>query len=197
MKAFIRLSSLVLMAGVLLSFCGCNKAKADEGISRRRKDTAETEDKDDEEEEEFDTFLEEIESGKAVGSGKNYSIYDEDFNKHIIEARWWDYDNTMEKPGVYSKGTETLAFSVEVDESLKDTEIYYAFFYSKDDDFDKSDFRNTTYEAYITPTDYDHGKYYFDVEYYSSDLKEGYYVVVMASDHSFKKPYAVAYAELK
>ena len=41
------------------------------------------------------------------------------------------------------------------------------------------------------------GKYYFDVEYYSSDLKEGYYVVVMASDHSFKKPYAVAYAELK
>ena len=140
--------------------------------------------------------LERIERKDKVDSGKKYTIYDEDFNDYIIEARWWDYDDTMSKPGVYTTDTETLAFSIEVNEDAEE-EIYYAYFYSKDKEFDSSELSKPICEEVIAPTLYmSDDRIFYDVEC-SKSLKKGYYVVIIASDEKFSKPYIVAYAEIK
>ena len=67
-------------------------------------------------------ILQRIEKKDAVKEGKKYTIYDEDFNDYIEEAKWWDYDDTMDKPGVYSTDTETIALSIQVNNDA-DAEI--------------------------------------------------------------------------
>ena len=141
------------------------------------------------------TIIEKIERKDEVDSGKKYAIYDEDFNDYIEEARWWDYDNTMDKPGVYSLDTERIAFSIEVNEDAED-EIYYAFYYSKDKEFDKDDLSKPIYSDNIIPTEYQDGRIFYDIDC-SKKIQKGYYVVVVASDDTLKKPYVVAYAEIK
>ena len=141
------------------------------------------------------TIIEKIERKDEVDSGKKYAIYDEDFNDYIEEARWWDYDNTMDKPGVYSLDTERIAFSIEVNEDAED-EIYYAFYYSKDKEFDKDDLSKPIYSDNIVPTEYQDGRIFYDIDC-SKKIQKGYYVVVVASDDTLKKPYVVAYAEIK
>jgi hypothetical protein len=104
----------------------------------------------------------------------------------------------MDKPGVYSaKGTKVLAFSIEVDKAAKGNEVYYAFYYSEDKEFDKSDLKEPIYEAITTPTKYDNGVYFYDIEYEAKKMQKGYYVVVMAADEKCKEPYAIAYAQVK
>ena len=127
-------------------------------------------------------ILQRIEKKDAVKEGKKYTIYDEDFNDYIEEARWWDYEDYMDKPGVYSTDAETLAFSIEVNDDA-DEEIYYAYYYSKDKEFDKDELSKPIFSDDIVPVEYYNGK--------------GYYVVIVASDDSLKKPYAVAYCEVK
>lgn len=142
------------------------------------------------------TLLERIEKKDKVDSGKKYTIYSEDFNDYIIEARWWDYDDTMVKPGVYTTDTETLAFSIEVNDDV-DEDVYFAYYYSKDKEFDSKDLSKPIFDDYIGPKLYESDdKVFYDIEC-SKSLKKGYYVVIVASDDSFKKPYVVAYAEIK
>ena len=146
------------------------------------------------------TIIDRIEKLEVVDNDKKqgYTCYNEDFNDYIEEARWWDYDSTMDKPGVYSaKGTKVLAFSIEVDKAAKGNEVYYAFYYSDDKEFDKSDLKEPIYEAITTPTKYDNGVYFYDIEYEAKKMQKGYYVVVMAADEKCKEPYAIAYAQVK
>ena len=146
------------------------------------------------------TIIDRIEKLEVVDNDKKqgYTCYNEDFNDYIEEARWWDYDSTMDKPGVYSaKGTKVLAFSIEVDKAAKGNEVYYAFYYSDDKEFDKSDLKEPIYEAITTPTKYDNGVYFYDIEYEAKKMQKGYYVVVMAADENCKTPYAIAYAQVK
>ena len=140
-------------------------------------------------------ILQRIEKKDAVEEGKKYTIYDEDFNDYIEEAKWWDYGDYMDKPGVYSTDAETLAFSIEVNEDAED-EIYYAFYYSKDKEFDKDDLSKPIYSDNIVPTEYQDGRIFYDIDC-SKKIQKGYYVVVVASDDTLKKPYVVAYAEIK
>ncbi|WP_034452924.1 zinc ribbon domain-containing protein [Butyrivibrio sp. AE2032] len=140
------------------------------------------------------TIIERIERKDAVETGKKYTIYDEDFNDYVVTAKWWDYDDTMDKPGTYSVDTETIAFSIEVNEDAED-EIYYAYYYSKDKEFDKDDLSKPIYSDSITPVEYSDGRAFYDVD--CSKVKKGYYVVVVASDDSLKYPYVLAYAEVK
>ena len=140
-------------------------------------------------------ILQHIEKKDAVKEGKKYTIYDEDFNDYIEEAKWWDYDDTMDKPGVYSTDTETLAFSIQVNEDA-DEEIYYAYYYSKDKEFDKDELSKPVYSDDIVPVEYYNGNIYYNIDN-SKSIKKGYYVVIVASDESLKKPYAVAYCEVK
>lgn len=140
-------------------------------------------------------ILQRIEKKDAVKEGKKYTIYDEDFNDYIEEAKWWDYDDTMDKPGVYSTDTETLAFSIQVNEDA-DEEIYYAYYYSKDKEFDKDELSKPVYSDDIVPVEYYNGNIYYNIDN-SKSIKKGYYVVIVASDESLKKPYAVAYCEVK
>ena len=140
-------------------------------------------------------ILQRIEKKDAVKEGKKYTIYDEDFNDYIEEAKWWDYDDTMDKPGVYSTDTETLAFSIQVNEDA-DEEIYYAYYYSKDKEFDKDELSKPVYSNDVVPVEYYNGNIYYNIDN-SKSIKKGYYVVIVASDDSLKKPYAVAYCEVK
>lgn len=140
-------------------------------------------------------ILQRIEKKDAVKEGKKYTIYDEDFNDYIEEAKWWDYDNTMDKPGVYSTDTETLAFSIQVNKDA-DEEIYYAYYYSKDKEFDKDELSKPVYSNDVVPVEYYNGNIYYNIDN-SKSIKKGYYVVIVASDESLKKPYAVAYCEVK
>ena len=141
------------------------------------------------------TIIERIERKDKVESGKKYAIYDEDFNDYIVEARWWDYDSTMDKPGIYNTDTETLAFSIEVNEDAEE-EIYYAYYYSKDKTFDKDDLSKPVFSDTIPPEEFGDGKAYYNVDC-SKKIQKGYYVVVVASDESLKRPYVVAYADVK
>ena len=145
------------------------------------------------------TFIDRTEKMDVVdGSIKKdkYAVYDEDFNDYIVEARWWDYDSTMEQPGCYNVDTETLAFSIEVNEDAED-EIYYAYYYSKDKEFDKEDLSKPLFSDNISPVEYGDGRAFYDVEC-DKKIQKGYYVVVIASsEKSINKPYIVAYAEVK
>ena len=141
------------------------------------------------------TILERIERKDKVDSGKKYTIYDEDFNDYIIEARWWDYDGSMDKPGVYSTDAETLGFSIQVNEDAED-EIYYAYYYSKDKEFDKDDLAKPVYSDTISPEEYGDGSAFYNIDN-SKKITKGYYVVIVAADDSLKEPYVVAYAEVK
>ena len=145
------------------------------------------------------TFIDRTEKMDVVdGSIKKdkYAVYDEDFNDYIVEARWWDYDSTMEKPGCYNVDTETLAFSIEVNEDAED-EIYYAYYYSKDKEFDKEDLSKPLLSDNISPVEYSDGKAFYNVEC-DKKIQKGYYVVVIAANEkSINKPYIVAYAEVK
>lgn len=141
------------------------------------------------------TVLERIEKRDAVESGKKYTIYDEDFNDYVIEARWWDYANTMDKPGSYSTETEKLAFSIQVNKDAED-EIYYAYYYSKDKEFDAEDLEKPVFSDSVVPCEYSDGKIFYNIDN-SKKVQKGYYVVIVASDKNFSKPYIVAYAEVK
>ena len=141
------------------------------------------------------TILERIEKKDKVDSGKKFSVYDEDFNDYIEEARWWDYDDTMDKDGVYDEYTETLAFSIEVNDDAED-DVYYAYYFSKDKEFDEKDLSKPIFSDSVAPVEYNDGSIYYNVDC-SKSLKKGYYVVIIASDESLKNPYIVAYAEIK
>ena len=140
-------------------------------------------------------ILQRIEKKDAVEEGKKFTIYDEEFNDYIEEAKWWDYEDYMDKPGVYSTDAETLAFSIEVNDDA-DEEIYYAYYYSKDKEFDKDDLSKPVFSDDIVPVEYYNGKIYYNIDC-SKSIKKGYYVVIVASDNSLKKPYVVAYCEVK
>ena len=146
------------------------------------------------------TFIDRAEKMDIVdGSLKKdkYAIYDEDFNDYIVEARWWDYDDTMDKAGCYNVDTTTLAFSIEVNEDAED-EVYYAYYYSKDKEFDKEDLSKPLYSDTIGPVEYESdGRAYYNVDC-DKKISKGYYVVVVAaSEKSINKPYIIAYAEVK
>ena len=146
------------------------------------------------------TFIDRTEKMDVVdGSIKKdkYAIYDEDFNDYIVEARWWDYDDTMDKAGCYNVDTTTLAFSIEVNEDAED-EVYYAYYYSKDKEFDKEDLSKPLYSDTIGPVEYESdGRAYYNVDC-DKKISKGYYVVVVAaSEKSINKPYIIAYAEVK
>ena len=140
------------------------------------------------------TILERIEVRDEASSGMGYTIYNKDFDKKIESARWWDYDGTMKSQGVYNDSTETLAFSIKVDEKSSE-KLYFAFYYSKDDDFDKEDLEKPVFSDKIAPSYYKDGTAYYNIEC-SGSLKPGFYCVIIGKDKSLEKPYAVAYAKI-
>ena len=140
------------------------------------------------------TVLDRIEVLNEVASGKNYTVYNEKFSEKIRTAKWWDYDGTMKSQGVYYSDLKTLAFSIEVYEKTNE-KVYYAYFYSKDDDFDKKELSSPQYSEQIIPSYYKDGTAYYNVECKKS-LKPGYYCVIVSKDKDFKTPYVVAYARV-
>ena len=140
------------------------------------------------------TILDRIETMEEVSSGKNYTIYDKAFDKKIESARWWDYDGTMKSQGVYFSNTKTLAFSIKVDEKVGD-KLYFAYYYSKDNDFDKDELSDPIYSVTTGPSYYKDGSAFYNIECEKS-LKPGYYAVIVSKDKSFRNPYAVAYAKI-
>ena len=140
------------------------------------------------------TVLDRIETMEEISSGKNYTIYDRSFDKKIESVKWWDYDGTMKSQGVYYMNTKTLAFSIQVEENTSE-KLYYAFYYSKDDNFTKNDLKEAEYSDYISPSYYKDGNTYYNIECDKS-LKPGHYCVIVSKDKNFKKPYAVAYAKI-
>ena len=140
------------------------------------------------------TVLDRIEVMEEVSSGKNYTIYDKAFDKKIESVRWWDYDGTMKSQGVYNSSTKTLAFSVKVDDKTSE-KLYFAFYYSKDNNFDSGDLKDPEVSATISPSYYKDGTAYYNIECDKS-VKPGYYCVIVSKDKTFSKPYAVAYAKV-
>ena len=140
------------------------------------------------------TVLDRIETMEEISSGKNYTIYDRSFEKKIESVKWWDYDGTMKSQGVYYMNTKTLAFSIQVEENTSE-KLYYAFYYSKDDNFTKNDLKEAEHSDYISPSYYKDGNTYYNIECDKS-LKPGHYCVIVSKDKNFKKPYAVAYAKI-
>lgn len=140
------------------------------------------------------TVLDRIETMEEISSGKNYTVYDKDFEKKIESAKWWDYDGTMKSQGVYYLNTKNIAFSIQVDENTGD-KLYYAFYYSKDDNFTRDDLKEPEFSDTIAPSYYKDGKTYYNIECDKS-LKPGHYCVIVSKDKSFRKPYVVAYAKI-
>ena len=143
----------------------------------------------------FQVNLDVIKSMKTVLTGENYRIYNGEFCDSIVNARWWDYEDTMSKPGVYTETTRTLAFSIQVKPETE-AAVYYAYYYSKDDDFDLEDMKEPIFSAEITPEKYNDGSAYYNVDC-GKEIKKGYYAVVIAKDSSISEPYALAFAEVK
>ena len=124
----------------------------------------------------------------------HYTVYDKAFEKKIESAKWWDYDGTMKSQGVYYSNTKTLAFSIKVDEKTTD-KLYFAYYYSKDNDFDKEELKDPLCGITTGPSYYKDGNAYYNIECEKS-IKPGYYCVIVSKDKSFKNPYAVAYARV-
>ena len=140
------------------------------------------------------TVLDRIEVMDEVASGKNYTVYDKNFEKKIEEIRWWDYDGAMKNQGVYYQDAKKIAFSIKVDEK-ENEKIYYAFYYSKDENFTADDLSKAETSDTITPSYYKDGTAYYNIECGKS-LKPGHYCVIISKDKLFNKPYAVAYAKV-
>lgn len=140
------------------------------------------------------TLISRLEKKDKVELGCNYTIYNEEFYSGVIEARWWDYEDAMLKTGVYDGRITILPFSIEVEDTVKDP-VYYAFYYSDDAYFDRNDLLNPVFSNTVVPKKYDSGTYY-DIEF-SGNIKQGFYVVVVASDESLNVPYVLAYAEVR
>ena len=140
------------------------------------------------------TILDRIETMEEVSTGKNYTVYDKAFEKKIESAKWWDYDGTMKSQGVYYSNTKTLAFSIKVDENTNE-KLYFAYYYSKDNDFDKEELKDPLCGITTGPSYYKDGNAYYNIECEKS-VKPGYYCVIVSKDKSFKRPYAVAYARV-
>lgn len=143
----------------------------------------------------FQISLEAIGSMKAIVTGDKYTVYNAEFHKNMIEARWWDYESTMTSPGVYDKNTNTLAFSIEVNPGTTES-VYYAYYYSEDEDFGFEDMAAPVFSADITPEEYNNGKAFYNVDF-DGGIKRGFYAVVVAKDSTLTEPYVVAYAEVK
>lgn len=140
------------------------------------------------------TVLDRIEVMEEVSSGKNYTVYDKDFDKKIEEIRWWDYDGAMKNQGTYYNDVKKIAFSIKVGEKTSD-KLYYAFYYSKDENFTAEDLAKAEKSDTITPSYYKDGTAYYNIECEKS-LKPGHYCVIVSKDKNFSKPYAVAYAKI-
>ena len=112
----------------------------------------------------------------------------------IDEVSWWDYDSTMKKDGVYYSDTDTLGFSIKIDDEDAD-DIYYAYYYSDDKDFDKDDLKKSIFDDTIDPTSYDDGTTYYNIDC-SKKIKEGYYVVVVYDNEDLDNVLAVGHCEV-
>ncbi len=219
-ELLVKLLSTGVAAGAVFSLCGCRDKAAEQSM---RSEISELEDQVDDLNEEIRELKEEneslraersntvsdnnggaysggfdlqaIESLNAVNYGDQFVVYNARFNSNISEARWWDYDDTMDSPGVYNNNTKTLAFSIMLEEETDD-EIYYAYYYSADPNFDSEDLNKPLYQATIGTVTYRDGTTYYNIDF-TSGSREGYYVVVIASDASIAEPYIVAYARIK
>ncbi len=190
--------AMVMLLGI---FTACDKKKANgrkdsQEQSSEAADESETDNNgDDTYDDPFQVNLDVIKSMKTVLTGENYRIYNGEFCDSILNARWWDYEDTMSKPGVYNETTKTLAFSIQVKPETE-AAVYYAYYYSKDDDFDLEDMTEPIFSAEITPEKYNDGSAYYNVDC-GKEIKKGYYAVVIAKDSSIAEPYALAFAEVK
>jgi len=113
-----------------------------------------------------------------VGASGMFEFQDSDFEAKAIEAGWWDYEGTMVDDGVFASDTATIAFSIKVDPSETE-EVYYAYYYSEDDDMTEEDMATPAYEATIAPTVYPNGDTYYDIDYTPSSMVPGYYLLIV------------------
>ena len=143
----------------------------------------------------FQVSLDAIGSMKAFATGDKYTVYNAEFHENMVEAKWWDYESTMTSPGVYDENTTTLAFSIEIKPGTT-ASVYYAYYYSEDEDFGFEDMAAPIFSDDITPEEYNNGKAYYNVDC-GKGIKKGYYAVVVAKDSTLTEPYVVAYAEVK
>ena len=100
----------------------------------------------------------------------------------------------MKSEGVYFSNTKTLAFSIKVDEKVED-KLYFAYYYSKDNDFDEDELSKPVYGITTGPSYYKDGSAFYNIECEKA-LKPGHYCVIVSKDKSFRKPYVVAYAKI-
>ena len=77
-----------------------------------------------------------------------------------------------------------------------ETEIKFMWLLWLCKEFDKDDLSKPVFSDDIVPVEYYNGKIYYNIDC-SKSIKKGYYVVIVASDKTLKKPYAVAYCEVK
>jgi hypothetical protein len=76
-----------------------------------------------------------------------------------------------------------------------DEKLYFAYYYSKDNDFDKDELKDPIYGITTGPSYYKDGNAFYNIECEKS-IKPGYYCVIVSKDKSFKRPYVVAYAKV-
>ncbi len=114
--------------------------------------------------------------GIRVVNDKNYNI-SSSFPWWRLEAfGWCDYDDTMESDGRYNSATETLAFSIRLEDS-SDRSVYYAYYKVMPDG--TVDYSNPLYTDYSSGYSYDDG-YYYDFNYTDEDLESGTYLLSVA-----------------
>lgn len=134
-------------------------------------------------------FLARIEKIEPVKTGQNYNMYNKHFYNNVINAEWGSYGNDDLEPGLYYKDVSRISFFVDAINGFSD-EIYYAYYYSKDGEFDSEDLETPVYAYSVSPKNNS-----YDLVY-RKKIMPGFYILVAAADDSFNEPYILAYGRV-
>lgn len=139
-------------------------------------------------------------ASSATGDSDTYQLLNPSF-ANIKELGWWDYGieeadgsehGTMASEGIYCSDTETIAFSVELNEA--GPAIYFAYYFIPEGgDASAVDYANPTFAQTIESTSYQDGSIYYDIDYTPDTMAVGTYILVVAADQaSVSSPYITA-----
>lgn len=140
-------------------------------------------------------------ASSTPSSSSTYTIVDGNF-ANIKELGWWDYGveeddgtehGTMAADAVYCIDSETIAFSIELNEEGPD--IYYAYYFIPGENADASsvDYANPTFADTISVTAYRNGTMFYNIDYTPDTMEVGTYVLVIASSaDQVTNPYITA-----
>ena len=127
--------------------------------------------------------------GGGSGSGSTmdgewiyYVFVDEAFRQSVLEAGWIDYDDNGSLTGdyIYSDDVETMAFKIKVEGNFDKT-LYYQYGYAKDENSIEDALQNPLYTD-VSNRKSEAGENYYIFDYEPLEVKEGYYIFVVADD---------------